>query len=197
MKTYLLLFTLLGFAALTGCSADDLAGPDTDDDNALAQASHEDARTSRPLSLQGAWRASDRLGGITLFLDESTPEPPSDPSAEQSFEGKGIVSGLLEAPFAVLVEGKYENDSIAFAISNAQGKRDRQSTRPNRRRFLANQGGAGRPSRQRAGPCIRPPINPTTPRNATRPGYSLLRGCPASFRGCAMILCATTNARTR
>jgi hypothetical protein len=122
MKTYLLLFTLLGFAALTGCSADDLAGPDAADDNAPGQASHEDARTSRPLSLQGAWRASDRLGGITLFLDESTPEPPSDPSAEQSFEGKGIVSGLLEAPFAVLVEGKYENDSIAFAISNAQGK---------------------------------------------------------------------------
>lgn len=122
MKTYLLLFALLGFTALTGCSADDLAGPDAAaTDAALARASQDDARTSRPLSLMGAWRASDRLGTITLFLTEPDTQPPSAPSAAQPISGKGIVSGLLEAPFAVSVEGERKDTNIAFVLTDAQG----------------------------------------------------------------------------
>jgi hypothetical protein len=123
MKTYLLLFALLGFTPLTGCSADDLAGPDAaiDGPAILAQAPHDEAaRTSRPPSLVGAWRASDRLGSITLFLDEPNTQPPS--GAVQTFSGKGVISGLLEAPFAVLVEGKYEGHIVAFVLTDTRGK---------------------------------------------------------------------------
>lgn len=122
MKTYLLLFTLLGFTALTGCSADDLAGPDALANDPLVQHTpDETVRTSRPLSLAGAWRASDRLGSITLFLDEPDTPPSSDPSAAQPFSGKGIVSGLLEAPFTVSVDGEHKDRAVAFALTDARG----------------------------------------------------------------------------
>lgn len=125
MKTYLLLFALLGFTALTGCSADDLAGPDAlaDDPAAFAPTFQETLRTSRPLSLAGAWRASDHLGSITLFLDEPATQPSETPSASQPLSGKGIVSGLLEAPFAVSVKGAHKSRAITFALIDARGTR--------------------------------------------------------------------------
>lgn len=126
MKSTFLLLTLLGFAALTGCTADDLAGPDaaTIDDTAAPALTSPDetARTSRPSSLMGAWRASDRAGSITLFLDEPDSPSSSDPSAAQSFSGKGIVSSPFEAPFAVSVDGEQERRVVVFALTNARGE---------------------------------------------------------------------------
>lgn len=125
MKTYLLLLAFLGFTALTGCSADDLAGPDTAADEPIGSAQtlqDEAVRSSRPLSLAGAWRTSDRLGSITLFIDEARMVPSTSPSAAQTFEGKGIISGLLEAPMAVSVEGQYKERTITFSLTSARGE---------------------------------------------------------------------------
>jgi hypothetical protein len=125
MKSYLLLLALFGFAALTGCTADDLAGPDVvaDDPVPLAQSSHDDLdHTRRPASLMGAWRATDPLGSITLFLDEDDVPSTSGPVMAQPFGGKGIVSDRADAPIAVLLEGQYKGRAIAFTLSDERGE---------------------------------------------------------------------------
>lgn len=126
MKTYLVL-SLLGLVVLTGCSADDLAGPDTASDAPLeaplgARSDSDRAAPSASLfSVTGAWRASDDLGTITLFLDELGAAPDSSPSAAGDFGGKGIISGLRYAPANVTVEGRYAGRDISFTISDAHG----------------------------------------------------------------------------
>lgn len=144
MKIYLTLFTLLGLVALTGCSADDLTGPDAAGPVAAQTVSPESAPAARAdhslsapdvlsFSVTGAWRASDEAGTITLFIDELGPPPESSPSAGGPLGGKGIVSDLISEPLAVSVEGKYQVRDIAFtlskensgAIAKAEGKLSR------------------------------------------------------------------------
>ena len=125
MKPYLLLLILFGFAALTGCSADDLAGPDAvaSAPPTAAQAVHDDLGTARRLaSLVGAWRASGSLGSITLFLSESEPAPTSGPVAAQTFSGKGLISNRGDALVVVLIEGQYKGQTIAFTLSDEMGE---------------------------------------------------------------------------
>lgn len=123
MKSYLLLFVLLGFAALTGCSADDLAGPEAvaDDPLSAAQMSHDEFdHTRQAASLVGAWRASDRLGSVTLFIDEPNLQPSS--SEARTFIGKGFIRGSIKAPFAVLIEGKHEGNAVVFVLEDTRGE---------------------------------------------------------------------------
>lgn len=124
MKVYLSLFTLLGLFALTGCTADDLAGPDAASDALpAAQATRSDTLPSAPdaFSVAGTWQASDDMGSITLFIDDLGPAPDTRPSAAASIEGKGVVTGLIRTPVVVTVEGKYELRDIAFTIRDAGG----------------------------------------------------------------------------
>lgn len=122
MKAHLLLLALLTSAALTGCSADDLAGPDAAEGDAvvLSQASSDEAR--RPALLAGTWRAADSFGSVTLFLDETAPQPPPTPGPVQAkpFEGKGVLSRLPDEPVAVLIEGSYRGTTIDFALTDTR-----------------------------------------------------------------------------
>jgi hypothetical protein len=121
MKTILSLFTLLGIFALTGCSADDLAGPDAASDAPLAGAARADkASAAEVFSVAGTWQASDESGSITLFIDELGPPPQGSLSAAGSIEGKGVITDLARDPIAVTVEGKYEVRDIAFTIDHAR-----------------------------------------------------------------------------
>lgn len=127
MKTTLTFLTLLGLVVLTGCSADDLTGPDADAPFTQATADSDQAArseasfTAATFSPAGAWRASDASGSIILFLDELGASPDASPNAAGALEGKGVVSDGLNKPFAVTVEGEFEVHDIAFTLSDDGG----------------------------------------------------------------------------
>lgn len=125
MKTYFALFTFLGLVTLTGCSADDLTGPDADASLAFTQAAHSDTAPAAPsaeaFSVTGRWQASDASNSITLFLDDLGGAPDSRPSAAGAFEGKGVVSDLIREPLIVTVEGRYDGHEVSFTISDTHG----------------------------------------------------------------------------
>lgn len=125
MKTNLTLLTLLGLLALTGCSADDLAGPDAVSDAPLAQAGRSDTAPSAPdaevLSVAGTWQAADDAGSITLFIDELGPPPNASIDAARQIDGQGVVTGSVRTPIVVTVDGTFDARAIAFTISDDRG----------------------------------------------------------------------------
>lgn len=117
----------LALITLAGCSADDLTGPDaaTDAVPLAAQAPTND--TARPdfaaetFSILGTWRASDRIGTITLFIDAADAPVLGTSRATVALEGKGIVNDVLSRPLAVLLEGEYQRHSIEIALLDPSG----------------------------------------------------------------------------
>lgn len=107
----------LALLLFAGCSADDLAGPALAPEGARATTPSDEAT----LSLAGAWRASDRLGSLTLFIEEVPVPGSSTPRASVALRGKGLVSGHLEAPFAVSVKGSRSGLEAFLLLTDARG----------------------------------------------------------------------------
>lgn len=113
---------LLALITLAGCSADDLAGPDTADiDLALsAQASSRDATladfTAELFSINGRWQASDRRGNVTFFLRQATTRNPA------AIEGKGVIRDSVNRTLTVTIEGHYEGRDIEIALFDLRGE---------------------------------------------------------------------------
>ena len=116
------LLILLALITLAGCSADDLAGPDTaaGDLAFSAQASSRDATladyTAELFSIDGRWQASDRRGNITLFLRQATTRNPT------AIEGKGVIRDSVNRTLTVALEGHYRGQDIEIALVDPRGE---------------------------------------------------------------------------
>lgn len=118
---------LLALVMLAGCSADGLTGPDTftaDAPLSVDAPGDDAARAPAPaFPITGAWRASDRLGTITLFLDASAVPVFGKADTKADIGGKGLVTNRFQRePIVVLVEGKHQRLNLELALLGESGE---------------------------------------------------------------------------
>lgn len=124
---------LIALLALTGCSADDLAGPDRATDPAALESRSASAQfqsggaalddfTAESFPADGAWQASDRRGTVTLFLSRATVPVPITSRRPIPIEGKGIFRSDVNRPLSVSLEGEYRLRTIALTLFTPDGE---------------------------------------------------------------------------